>query len=180
MRSGLPRVDDRHTRGLKVLQIPGHHGHAVNKRGGRNERVARLGTCSASHRWATAVSMKDTAFKCWQNVPALIQISRCSLSSFAGGNAGRLTLCPVSFLRQYPTGGTGMLCFRQTFARPTSDMPNPWASVRMGVAQTFSWHWLEESIHRYRFSVALPRSAPSHTAPGLPQGLAGFPLGVPA
>src|SRR5581483_7701823 len=114
MRSGLPRVDDRHTRGLKVLQIPGHHGHAVNKRSGRNERVARLGTCSASHRWATAVSMKDTAFKCWQNVPALIQISRCSLSYFARGTAVRSTKGHVYLLGQYPTGGTGMLCFRQT------------------------------------------------------------------
>jgi hypothetical protein len=30
-----------------------------------------------------------------------------------------------------------MLCFRQIFARPTSDMPNSLASVRMGVGQTF-------------------------------------------
>jgi len=41
------------------------------------------------------------------------------------------------FLRQYPTGGTGISCLRETFARPTSDMPNSWASVRMGVAQIF-------------------------------------------
>jgi hypothetical protein len=43
-----------------------------------------------------------------------------------------------SLLRQYPTGGTGISCLRQTFAKLTSDMPNSWASVRTGVAQTFS------------------------------------------
>src|SRR5579864_1691405 len=41
------------------------------------------------------------------------------------------------------------------------------------------WRWLEEPIHRYIFSIALLKSAPLHTAFGLPRGPAGFLLGVP-
>src|SRR5579859_7133634 len=40
-------------------------------------------------------------------------------------------------------------------------------------------HWPEESIRRYRFSVALLKSGPLQTAAGLPRALVGFPLGVP-
>src|SRR5215475_10302016 len=47
-------------------------------------------------------------------------------------------------------------------------------------ARLETWHWLEESIHRCRFSVVLLKFAPLRTAAGRLQELAGFPLGVPA
>jgi HTH-type transcriptional regulator / antitoxin HipB len=92
-----------------------------------------------------------------------------------------VTLEPVSFLRQYPTGGTGILCFRQTFARPTSDMPNSWESVPMGVAQTFSYSsarirripvWLiSRSYRQAHFAIEeRPRQDPSAARAARNQG----------
>ncbi len=60
--------------------------------------------------------------------------------SCSGAVEGGVTLYPVSFLRQYPTGGAGISCLRQIFARPTSERPNCLASVRIGVAHTFSYN----------------------------------------
>src|SRR5579863_4573108 len=43
---------------------------------------------------------------------------------------------PLSTRAQWPTGGRGIWCFSQIFASPTSESPNSFASVRIGVLQT--------------------------------------------
>ena len=87
MRSGLPRVDYRHTCGLKVTHIPGHNRHAVNKRRGGDESItigtrigymergASLGNSSVNRKDATVERGQNVAIHPGSKYRALLSVT---------------------------------------------------------------------------------------------------------
>ncbi len=72
MRSGVPGVNDGHTRGLKVMHISRHNRHVVNKGSGRDESVtirARTGHVEPSAPLGnSSINRKDATVEGGQNM----------------------------------------------------------------------------------------------------------------